>query len=213
MIKALEFEALVSADAGAAEAYDIQSAHAIIAPRDREWRQVFADGRAALHQCQHAHASELVHKAIPGNNGAILDEHVATEERTIGNHNFVPNNRVMPNVAMGHQQVAIPNLRGFTGCSRTMHGNVLAKNIVVSDAQDGWFTIVFQILRGITYDAARMKAISRANPSDAGNVHVGADFTFRADDDISVNHGVGADSHRWVELRFGVYDCGRVDHV
>src|SRR6185503_7020383 len=66
MIEAFEFQALITRHAGTPQADNIQAADAIIASRDAERWQVFADSRSALHQGQCSDAHKLVDQTIAG---------------------------------------------------------------------------------------------------------------------------------------------------
>ena len=89
VIKFFQFQPLLRRETRAPQADGVQSANPVVAARDGERRQIFADGRAALHDGQRADARELMHEAIAGNERAILHHRMAAEQRAVGDDDVV----------------------------------------------------------------------------------------------------------------------------
>src|SRR5215213_4099877 len=70
-VELFKFQPFSGGEACTAQANDVQTANAVVAPSDAEWWEIFADGGAALHQSERTDAHELVHKTVSGNEGAI----------------------------------------------------------------------------------------------------------------------------------------------
>ena len=83
MVDFLQFQPLFVRETRAPQADYVQSANSIVAARDGERRQIFADAGAALHDGQRADARELVHEAVAGNECAILHHRVSAEQRAV----------------------------------------------------------------------------------------------------------------------------------
>ena len=94
-----------------------------------------------------------------------------------------------------------------------MNRDVLAKNIVVADAQMRRFAMIFQILRGVADDAAGVEFILRADFGDAGEMNVRPDDAMRAEFHALVNHGERPDFGGRVQLCFRMNNGGRMNHV
>ncbi len=68
-------------------------------------RQVFADGRATLHDGERADAHELMHKTIARNERAIEYRHMAAQQRTIGDDDVVAQMGIMADMTIRHQEI------------------------------------------------------------------------------------------------------------
>ena len=77
-----------------------------------------------------------------------------------------------------------------------MHGDVLAKNVVVANAHPRRRTVIFQILRRVADDAACVKPVVRANGRQSGEINVRPDNAMRAQLHPFVNDGIRADLNR-----------------
>ena|ERR1035437_8499754 len=93
-----------------------------------------------------------------------------------------------------------------------MHGDVFAEDVVIADAQPGWLVSIFQILRRVANDAARVKTIMRTDGRLAGEVSVWPDGAIRSDDDVFVNDRVRADLHGRIESGLGMNNGGWMNH-
>ena len=83
-----------------------------------------------------------------------------------------------------------------------MSREVFAENIVVADPQSSWSAVVFQILRRIADNTARVKLISRANSRDAGNVNVWTDDAVRTNFHQFINDSEWADANCGIKFGF-----------
>ena len=93
-----------------------------------------------------------------------------------------------------------------------MDGDMLAKNVVVADAQPCRYAIVFQILRRVADDAAGVKLVARANRRESREINVRADDAICAQLHAFVNHGERSDLDRRIQLRLWMNDGGWVNH-
>ena len=75
VIEALQLKSRLRSQARATQSDDIQSAKAVDIPatRDGKWRQIAADGGAALHQCEGSDPHKLVNDSVSGDKHVIPD--------------------------------------------------------------------------------------------------------------------------------------------
>jgi len=211
-IKFLQFQPLLRSKTSAAQSNDIQSANSIIAARNRERRQIFADSRAALHERERADADKLMHETIAGNKGAVGDFHLAAEQSAIGQNDVVAELRVVADVTIRHEKIIRADDSFLRDSRGTMHRDVFAKNIVVANAQTSRLAFLFQILRRIANHATRMENISCPNSRVTRQMDVRPNHTICAKRNVFVDHGVRFDFNARINVRFGMNDGGWVNH-
>ena len=74
-----------------------------------------------------------------------------------------------------------------------MHREMFAEHVVITNAQPRRLALVFQILRCIADDAARVKTIAHAYRRQSRQINVRPDNAIRAQLDALVNHGMRPD--------------------
>jgi hypothetical protein len=201
-IELFDFEPVGGVDAGAAHPDDVQPAHLIHRFGDGERRQILGHAGEPLHHRQRADADELVYGGVAGEEGAIKNRHVAREQNSVRQDDVIVDVGVVADVHIRHQQVVRTDDRFALGLGGAMHGDVFAEDVVVADADAGGGAVVFQILRGIADDAARMKAVARAHGQQAGEINMGTDDAARAEFHAGVNDCIRPDLHGRIELCF-----------
>ena len=93
-----------------------------------------------------------------------------------------------------------------------MNCDVFAENIAVADVQSRRFILVFQVLRRVADDAARVEPVAGANRRQPSKINVRSDGTVRAQLDASVNHGIRPDLNGCVQFRLWMNDGRRMNH-
>ena len=212
MVKLPQFQPLLRRETRPAQADGVQSANPIVPARDRERRQVFADGRAALHDGQRADTRELMHEAVAGNERAILHRHMAAEQRAIGNNDVVAQLRIVADVTVCHQKIMRTDNGLAVRPGRAMHRDMFAEDIVGADAQTRRFVLVFQILRRIADDAPGVEFIVRTDFGDASQINVWPDDAMHAEFHARANHGIWPDAGGRIQPGLRMNDGGRMDH-
>jgi len=177
VIKPFEFEPLLRFEAGAAQAYNVQTHDAVQTGGHGEWWQVLADPRAALHHGQLPDAAELMHETIAGDERAILDDHMSREHRAAAKDDLVANPGVVPDMTVWRKQVVRADDRVFRQGVRAIHGNVFAKDVMVANEKTRRLAGVFQVHRRIANDATGVKAVVRAGNQHPGEIDVRPDDT------------------------------------
>jgi hypothetical protein len=165
-----------------------------------------------LHHGQGADADELVNQAVARYERALFHHNMAGQQRAADDDDMIAHQGIMTHMRMLHEETMGSDHGVFRRFVGTVHGAVLAKNIVVADPQPSRFIPVFQVLRGIANDASGVESIVRADGGMPGDMNVRPNEAMRAEDHVLVDHGVGADGDRGVELGFGMDDGGRVNH-
>ena len=213
MVGFLELKPFLAGEAGTFQADAVQAAHAVDAAYDGERRQVEAHPGAALHHGHRADAAKLVYHGVAGDEGTIADHYVAGDQHAIGQDDFVADDGVMADMAVGHKKILRADLRVFAGRVGAVNGDVFAEAVSVADDEPGRFAVVLQILRRVANHAAGVEAVLRADRGVAGEVHMRGKLASRADRDVFVDNRVRADSHALVQLCAGVNNGSGVDHA
>ena len=94
-----------------------------------------------------------------------------------------------------------------------MHSDVLAKDVVVADAQARRFAFELEVLRRLANDAPRKEMVVRADGGLSGQIDVGSDHAVRPCFHTLINHSTRPDANGGVELCFWMYDGGRMNHL
>src|SRR5207245_907572 len=108
-VELFKFEALLGAKPGPAQAYHVQPTNAVITTSHRVGSEIFADGRPALHHGQGADSRELMNQAVTGNDRAVVNLDVSSQEGAIGYNHSIANVAVVPDVSVCHKQIVGPN--------------------------------------------------------------------------------------------------------
>jgi hypothetical protein len=90
--------------------------------------------------------------------------------------------------------------------------DVFADYVVVANAHPRRFTLVFQILRLVANDAARMEYIVRTGRRQAREINVRPDDAVRAQFHALVNHGIRPDANGRIQLGLRMNDGGWMNH-
>src|SRR4051812_8612366 len=109
-----------------------------------------------------------MNQTIGGDKRAIMDCDVTGQQRSTGHYDVVAEGNIVRDVAMLHQKIVRAYNRLFLNLARAMHGDVLPKDIIFSDAQPGWFVAILQVLWRFSDNAARKKLVPRANGRASG---------------------------------------------
>lgn len=213
LIQPAQLQSLRGVIARPAQPHHVQPAQAVDPPRNGVGRQILADRRSALHQRQRADAHELVDQAVAGNERPILDRHMPAEHRAVGDQDVIAQARVVAHMAVRHQKIIRADHGVLLHFAGAMNRDVLAKNIVVADHQPRRAALVFQILRRVAHHAAGVEMVARPDARVPGQMHERPYHATRAERHRPVNHGMRPDRGRGIDLRSGMNDGGRMNHV
>ncbi len=103
-----------------------------------------------------------MHETIAGNEGAVMNNGVAAQQRSIGQNHVVADAAIVRHVRIRHEEIIRADDRVLFIFVRAMNRNMFAKDISFADAEFCWLAFVFQILRGVADDATGVKMIIRA---------------------------------------------------
>ncbi len=152
-------------------------------------------------------------QAIAGNKDTISNLNVAPEQRAVGKNNVVTNADVVADMGVDHEEIIrADDRRLFRDCG-AMHRGPLAEKIAAANDQAGGFMLLFDILRSVADDGPDMETIVGADGRVAGQVNVRAHAATRANGDMGVDDGIGADFNGGVQLGLGADDGRGMDHV
>lgn len=112
----------------------------------------------------------------PSQNGKIVNSNMPPESGCIGQNDVVADGTVMCDMGVGHEEIAAANA-GYPASplSAPIDRNTLAKDVVVSNHQLGFFSAIAQILGWITNGRKRKNLIPLAHRGPAVNYGVRAD--------------------------------------
>ena len=104
--------------------YDVQACDGIGSQRSRhaERRHVHLCGRSSGHHGEHAHASELMDEAVSTDKRLVTNLSVAGEQGAVRQRHTLSEERVVTDVAAGHQQAVIPDFGECVFPGAAMHG-------------------------------------------------------------------------------------------
>src|ERR1017187_3963756 len=108
---------------------------------------------------------------------------------------MVADGAIVRHMRVRHQEIVRSDNGLRAGLIRAVKRDVLAKNIVVADAQPRQLAFVFQILGRVPDDATGVKMVVRANFRFAGQINVRPDDAIRAQFDAGINHGIRPDTN------------------
>ena len=109
-----------------------------------ERRQVEAHPGAALHHGHRADAAKLVYHGVAGDEGTIADHYVAGDQHAIGQDDFVADDGVVADMAVGHKKILRADPRVFAGRVGAVNGDVFAEEVSVADDEPGRFAAYFK---------------------------------------------------------------------
>ena len=183
-----------------------------LSPRATVRRQVFADGGAALHQGQGAHAHKLVDQAMARKKRSVLHRHMPAQQHAIGKDDAIPQAAVMRDMRVGHIKSPRANHRLLRRLVGAMHRHVLPEDIMVAYPQAGQLAVVFQILRRLANHAPGIEPIMRADNRHARQVNIRPNHAVRAHLHVRVYNRIRPHLHGRVQLRAGMNYRGGVNH-
>ena len=115
---------------------DVQN---VISPRhDHKWRYIPRSRRHSSDHRRFAYPSKLVHSDNPADRHQILDSHMPGQRHVIGNRDLVVHRAVVPQVAVSHHEVVVPNRRLTAFASGAMDRDVLSKDVAIPDHEKGF---------------------------------------------------------------------------
>src|SRR3954465_2032084 len=94
----------------------------------------------------------------------------------------------------------------------TVHRDMLAEDIVISNFEPGRLPGVFQILWGFADHTAGEKAVVLTYPRQPGQIHVRPNNATGANFYSFVNDRIGPHGYRTIKLRFGMDDGRGMNH-
>jgi hypothetical protein len=212
LIESLELDSLLAGELGAPQANDVQSTDSVVASRNGVGRKVFTDRGAALHQRQRADSNKLVGKAVARNENIVLHDDVAAQQGSIGDNDAIAQMAIVPDVTIGHEEIVGAD-RGFSlrRC-RSVHGDMLAKHILVADGQLGGRTRIFQVLRSVSDHRARMENVAPPDARGAGEMGMRAHAILRPEFDAAVDDREGSHFDRGVNFCIRVNNGAGMNH-
>lgn len=186
--------------------------HAVIgcgvAAEDSVGRHVVLHAAAALHERELAHAHMLLYHGAAALDGAVEDFAVACYAHADAEHAAVVNVRVVADVHLVHEEVAVANNGGRVGVGAAGDDHVFADAVVVADddcrARAGHVVEVLRLCADYGVLVHLVAAAHRGVLHDGG---VGHDDAVVADGDVLVDVGKGLNLNVVAEFSRGVYVC------
>src|SRR5437667_11947116 len=115
-------------------------------------------------------------------------------------------------MAVLHQEIVRTDHRVLRNVVRAMYRHVLAKNVVVANAQPGRLDLILQILRRFPKAASGEKVIVSANGSAPREIYMRTDDAVGPEFHAFIDHGVRPYSNARLQLRVWMNDRCRVNH-
>src|SRR5262245_62404431 len=95
----------------------------------------------------------------------VLDDDVACQRRGVRQNDMISQDTVVRNVAVSHDKIVVANDGASAALRRAaMYGDILAKDVVVSNDEFSRFAFVLQVLRRKPDRAKRKKTTPPADP-------------------------------------------------
>jgi len=154
-----------------------------------------------------------MHHGVAGEERPVADHCVPGDQHAVGQDNFVADDGVVADMAVGHEKILRADPRVLVGRVGAVNGDVFAEEVSVADDEPGRLAAVLQVLRRVADDAAGVEPVFRADRGVAGEVHMRAKLAAGTERDVFVDDRVRADPDTFVQLRAGVDDGGGVDHA
>ncbi len=156
----------------------------------------------------------LMHQGETGQDRPIVNVHVASQCRVVDQDAMVADHTVMADVRIGHDQVVVTQ-GGFGTIlhSATVNGHAFTDDVVITDYQACFFTLVLHVRGVFAYRGKLVDAIVFANAGRTFEDHVWpddsplADFNTCADDRPRADLNVGGQNGRRID------DCARVNQT
>ncbi len=209
--RALQLVALRSAQAGAAQAHDIEAGDHVALRGDDKGRDVFAESGIALRDDEPADAHVLMKDRAAAEEGAIAHAHVAAEQAIVRDDDAVADLAIVPQVRAGHEEIAIAHDGGAVLRGAAMNRAMLANDIVLADfdpAAGG--RVEPEILGRAANDGAVADECFSPDPHRALDHHMGAKHDFVAQNRLRPDDRKRPDFHVRAERSARLHDGGRV---
>src|SRR6516225_7154832 len=103
--------------------------------------------------------------------------------------------------------------RGFARVARAVYGDVFSKAVVIADLQVCRGTIIFEVLWSFPDAAATEKLVVRADAGPAGDVRMRTNPTPGSHFHFPVDHSIGTNPDRRIELRAWRDNSRRMNHA
>ena len=186
--------ALLPLEPGPAHPDDVQSKDRIPFRRHGERRQIFPEGRAALHHDEPADAHVLMKGGAAAEKGLVVHAHVARQETVVGDNHLIADGAIVTEMRAHHQEILVSHRGGAALGAAAMNCAILAKHIIVSDL-NRCFPVVRegQVLWGRADDATRPDKVA------------GPDGDESLDNGVRLNDRAAADAHVRPDHRAGSY--------
>jgi len=167
-------------------------------------------GMAADHR-EPADAAELVHGHRTRDEGPVFDGHMAAEERSVGENTVVAHRGIVAEMGAGHHVVVAADRRARIRLESPVDGDVLAKPVVIADADAADVPRSSRVLRCATHDRVLAKLIVAAGHHPRLDHRAGGDGTEVAKFDVILDRSERPDLHPDAESSIRTHDGHRVD--
>ena len=97
----------------------------------------------------------------------IVDPNVAGERAVVRKDNSVPNDAIVPDMAIGEKISAVGNLCFPIALGAAIHGHELAKDIFIANLQIGWLAGILEVLGLVPDRAIGVKFVPGPDPHRA----------------------------------------------
>ncbi len=183
-------------------------------------RHVLVQGGTATDEGVGTDTAKLVNGRETTEDHEIADHHVARQGRVVGENAVVTDDAVVGNVNVDHEQVAATDLgQALVLNCATVHGAVLAKDVVVANLEESALAGVLLVLAILTDGGVLEDLVAATNLGRALDHHVGAhpgvvaDFYLGADDRKGADFNPFTDHGRLMDDSSIVNGGSLVDHV
>src|SRR5579863_10117307 len=150
--------------------------------------------------------------AVAGDERAVLHGDVSCQQGSVRQDDVIAELTVVRDVTVRHEKIIRADDGVFRGRVSAMGGEMFAKHVVSADPQSCRGILVFEVLRRIADDTARVKDIVRADKRRAREVHVGSEATVRAERYVFVDDRIGPHICARIHLRPRMDDGGLMNH-
>jgi hypothetical protein len=200
-------------DATSLEANTIDRAyHGAVASGDDEGRHITFYKGAAGQERGLTDPRERCDGDVSCSDRMRADDDVSAEQRAIGERDGLAHPHVMGDVSTDHEQAAIAD-KGEPATLRraTVHGDVLAEHVVVTDDKAGGPPVVVTVLGVGAEHGEWVDDIAQAEGGGAEDRALAEQTAASADSHMSTDDRQGPDDDIVIEHRIRMHDGGGVD--
>ncbi len=159
-----------------------------------------------------ANAAELMNPDVSPKRHVILDNHVASERRPVGEDHVIADVTVVRDMRLRHEKIVRADLgQASAALGAAVQRNELAKYVALAGAKPASLIAILQIVRRLTRGHERKKNRAAAKLRWAFDDTMAGNANVVVQDDVVSNDRVGADRNVASELSFRAYDCGGVN--